>query len=272
MKIESKQIGILLVITFLCFSLPLVYAIYELPTQISHELNSTISEVDEKVKPIIYRLIFFLITELIIGVIGVLFLLKSLSQKSQNSDNENLTKEVIEELKFAYQKEEKFDEQEKKDEVSKILSLEASLLKISRKEDFLNAVVKHFEISQAAIYETIIKEDIPYLQFTFGYAFYLPENKNLEIVFGEGLIGQVAKTQKPLLINAIPENYIKIASGLGESSPTELLIIPVVMEGNTIGVVEFSSFKTFNKDQVKYLEKTLFNNAEKILNLDNKHV
>lgn len=272
MKIESRQIGILLVVTFLCFSLPLVYAIYELPTQISYELDSTISEVEEKVNPIIYRLIFFLTTELIIGITGVIFLLRNISQKSQTPDNENLTKEVIEELRFAYLEEEKIDEQEKKDEVSKILGLEARLLKVSRKEDFINALVKHFEISQAAIYETITKDDINYLQFSFGYAFYLPENKSLEIVFGEGLIGQVAKTQKSLLINSIPENYIKIASGLGESSPTELLIIPIVIEGNTLGVVEFSSFKSFSNDQIKYLEKALFNNAEKILNLDNKHV
>lgn len=272
MKIESKQIGILLVVTFLCFSLPLVYAIYELPTQISYELNSTLAEVEEKVNPIIYKLIFFLVTELIVGITGVIFLLRSVAKKSQSAENDNLTKEVIEELKFAYQEEEKIDEQEKKDEVSKILSLEARLLKVSRREDFLNALVKHFEISQAAIYETVVNDDIHYLHYTFGYAFYLPENKTLEIAFGEGLIGQVAKTQKPLLITSIPENYIKIASGLGESSPTELLIIPIIIEGNTIGVVEFSSFKNFTKEQIKYLEKALFNNAEKILNLDNKHV
>jgi CheY-like chemotaxis protein/signal transduction histidine kinase/CHASE3 domain sensor protein len=56
--------------------------------------------------------------------------------------------------------------------------------------------------------------------------------------FGEGLVGQVALEKKIKVFHPVPENYLKISSGLGETTPTHLICIPVLFENETIAVLE----------------------------------
>lgn len=52
-----------------------------------------------------------------------------------------------------------------------------------------------------------------------------------EIIFslGDGLIGEAFRTTKLVVMNQIPPNYIRIRSGLGESLPHTVVIVPVIM-------------------------------------------
>lgn len=65
------------------------------------------------------------------------------------------------------------------------------------------------------------------------------------IHFGEGLVGQAALENKAILLDAVPENYMKIKSGLGSASPAHLYIVPIEYEGKVIAVIEIGSFKPF---------------------------
>ncbi len=56
--------------------------------------------------------------------------------------------------------------------------------------------------------------------------------------FGEGLIGQVALEKKTKILHPVPENYLKITSGLGESTPTHIICLPILFEDETIAVLE----------------------------------
>jgi hypothetical protein len=77
---------------------------------------------------------------------------------------------------------------------------------------------------------------------------------------GDGIPGQVAKSKSMMIITAIPEGYLKVQSGLGEASPGNLVIIPLLLNKETIGVIEFASFQTPDKE----MEWT-FRNLAKIL-------
>ena len=56
------------------------------------------------------------------------------------------------------------------------------------------------------------------------------------IKFGEGLIGQVAKEKRPLLIDDVPPSYFnKIECALGEMIPRSLLICPILYENEVLG-------------------------------------
>ena len=72
---------------------------------------------------------------------------------------------------------------------------------------------------------------------------------------GEGLPGQVAKNKTIMNIEHIPENYI-IVSGLGSGYPKNLLIVPLLLNKETIGVIELASFKKFD-DQTEWTIKNL---------------
>jgi hypothetical protein len=78
-----------------------------------------------------------------------------------------------------------------------------------------------------------------------SYAFY-NEDELREFTEDIGLSGQVAANKKLLNISNIPEKYITIHSGLGKSSPTNLIIFPILNNNEAIGIIELASFIKFD--------------------------
>ena len=88
---------------------------------------------------------------------------------------------------------------------------------------------------------------------TYGYK----ERKTISNRFkvGEALVGQAALEKKAIVITQAPEDYIKIASGLGESAPTSIIVLPVLFEENVMAVVELASFTPFTEVQQTFLDQ-----------------
>ncbi len=72
---------------------------------------------------------------------------------------------------------------------------------------------------------------------------------------GEGLVGNCALEKQTMHLTEIPDNYIQITSGLGGSEPHSLLLIPMKMEDEVLGVIEIASFNEFEKYQIGFLEQ-----------------
>lgn len=108
--------------------------------------------------------------------------------------------------------------------------------------------------AQGAFY--IKDEQQPYLQLAGSYAF--KERKHMENRFaiGEGIIGQCALEQQPILLTKVPSDHLNIQSGLGESAPLTIMVLPISFEGNLYGVVEIASFHAFDSIKQSLLEET----------------
>jgi len=72
---------------------------------------------------------------------------------------------------------------------------------------------------------------------------------------GDGLVGQAALEKKPILIADPPEDYIHIASGLGEAAPRDIIVIPVLFEGQVLAVIELASFRPFSEIILQFLDQ-----------------
>jgi methyl-accepting chemotaxis protein len=95
----------------------------------------------------------------------------------------------------------------------------------------------------------------PHFELTAAFAYNRFKYKQKKIMLGEGLIGACAIERKTMLLTEIPEGYVEITSGLGKSKPTSLIIVPLIMEGEVLGVIELASFNSFDQHQVEFLEK-----------------
>ena len=110
-------------------------------------------------------------------------------------------------------------------------------------ETLLANIAKTVEIVQGQLYLKDLQTEV--FRFRAGYAFF-SETTPPEYREGETLAGQVAKNQKLINIDNIPEGYITILSGLGKGSPKHLIIAPIISPDNkTIGIMELASFKPF---------------------------
>jgi signal transduction histidine kinase/CheY-like chemotaxis protein/HAMP domain-containing protein len=72
---------------------------------------------------------------------------------------------------------------------------------------------------------------------------------------GEGLVGQAAFERKTIALTDVPQNYIKVGSGLGESSPADILVMPVLFEDQVLGVIELASLRPFSDVNRDFLER-----------------
>ncbi|UPK46987.1 CHASE3 domain-containing protein [Paenibacillus pabuli] len=74
---------------------------------------------------------------------------------------------------------------------------------------------------------------------------------------GEGLVGQSAIEKRVLQMNDLPQNYIRISSGLGDASAASLTVAPVVFEGNTIAVIELAFMKPIEPKGTRLLTELI---------------
>lgn len=117
-------------------------------------------------------------------------------------------------------------------------------------QNIINEVCKQLQAGQAALYT--VHEST--LTFTCGFAVASDEFIKHEYKFGEGLIGRVAKEAKSLYIDKLPKGHITIFSGLGSSSPTYLIIVPLVHNEEVKGVLEVALFNSISKNTILQLE------------------
>ncbi|MCH8207728.1 MAG: GAF domain-containing protein [Nitrospinae bacterium] len=99
------------------------------------------------------------------------------------------------------------------------------------------------------------------LKLTGSYAYSKGKNLANEFTVGEGLVGQAALEKKSVLVTDLPEDYIRIQSGLGEAPPRNILVAPFLYEGNVMGVIELGSVHTIPDDHMKFLNQALDNIA-----------
>jgi HAMP domain-containing protein/CheY-like chemotaxis protein/nitrogen-specific signal transduction histidine kinase len=88
-----------------------------------------------------------------------------------------------------------------------------------------------------------------------SYAYNNEINIKREFALGEGLVGQVALEKERILLSNVPEGYVKIASGLGDAAPLDLIILPVLFEKEIKAVIELASFETFSETHLDFLEQ-----------------
>ncbi|HKR77560.1 MAG TPA: ATP-binding protein, partial [Rhodanobacter sp.] len=74
---------------------------------------------------------------------------------------------------------------------------------------------------------------------------------------GEGLVGQCALDHRPIELDHLPDDYLRIDSGSGNALPRHLLILPVLLRDRLLGVLEFAGFEAPTALQRQLLEQLL---------------
>src|SRR5207302_3072320 len=97
--------------------------------------------------------------------------------------------------------------------------------------------------------------DEPELKLLASYA--RPGGNEIKQRFklGESLVGQAALERHRILLADVPNDYVKISSGLGESRPMNIVVLPILFEGEVKAVMELSSLDCFNSTHQAFLDQ-----------------
>jgi signal transduction histidine kinase/DNA-binding response OmpR family regulator/CHASE3 domain sensor protein len=106
-----------------------------------------------------------------------------------------------------------------------------------------------------------------YVGATIG-ALYLPDESNRirriasfafspdapqELERGEGLVGQALLEPKLVTLTDLPKGYLKVASGLGDSPPSSLVVAPLTADGVPVGAIELGFMSALGERVPRFL-------------------
>jgi signal transduction histidine kinase/DNA-binding response OmpR family regulator len=95
----------------------------------------------------------------------------------------------------------------------------------------------------------------PLLSLMASYGYQERKNLSKDWHIGEGLVGQAAFEKQRLLVSNLPEDYIQIVSGLGQAPPRNLVVLPILFEGQVKAVIELAAFEPFQAIHLNFLDQ-----------------
>lgn len=114
-------------------------------------------------------------------------------------------------------------------------------------------VVNYLDANQGGIFALDTEDQFIELRACLAYNRQKFQQKKIGL--NEGLVGRCVMEKKTIYMTQLPDTYITITSGLGEASPTSLILIPLKHNENVVGVIELAFFKNLESHQIEFLEK-----------------
>jgi PAS domain S-box-containing protein len=118
---------------------------------------------------------------------------------------------------------------------------------------FIREIVKYLNAIQGGFF--LLNEnhqEIPMLELISAFAYNRKKYLQKSIPLGEGLVGTCAREKQIINLTEIPDGYITITSGLGDTKPDNLLLVPILHENVLIGVLEIASLHLYKAHEIKF--------------------
>jgi len=123
-------------------------------------------------------------------------------------------------------------------------------------DQIISSLVKYLKANQGGLF--VVKnelEDTPFLEMIACYAYERKKYQQKRVEVGQGLIGQAYLEKDYIYMKEVPADYVQITSGLGQATPTDLLIMPLIVNEQVYGIIEIASFHEFKDYQIDFLQK-----------------
>ncbi|MFJ9907390.1 HAMP domain-containing protein [Streptomyces sp. NPDC101152] len=97
----------------------------------------------------------------------------------------------------------------------------------------------------------------PELRLVGSYGYPDDSERPERIPVGRSLVGQAARNQRPISVEELPAGYVTISSGLGQAVPSALVVLPIVVEEQVLGVIELASLTRFTQIHQDFLSQLM---------------
>ncbi|MBL0740181.1 GAF domain-containing protein [Chryseolinea lacunae] len=130
----------------------------------------------------------------------------------------------------------------------------------------LKLMVDYLHTNQGALYILQGHDNDRHLERLSTYAYAKKKFTNDRVTPGTGLIGQCVLEGETIYLKDVPDDFIKITSGLGEATPRNIVLVPLQVRKRVMGVLELASFKMLLPHEVEFVERIAESIATLLLN------
>lgn len=117
----------------------------------------------------------------------------------------------------------------------------------------LPELVRYLEASLGAIF--IYNAESKHLEVSSAYAYDKSKKLDLQVIPGEGLVGQCFLEGRYNYLTQLPTDYSTIISGLGQIPPKSAVFVPLkANDGQIHGVLELASIRELETYEIHFLE------------------
>lgn len=185
-------------------------------------------------------------------------------------DNKGELGESLAEMRFSLSKVAKEDRQ--RNWVNEGISMFAEILRKNGDDnqrlcdELIANLVKYTNSSQGLIF--LVEESDEFgevMEVKSCYALSRKKYLKKQIIKGEGVAGQAWQENDVIYLSEVPEDYIHITSGLGHANPRNVLVVPLNVNEETVGVLELASFSEYEKYQIEFIKKVSESMAASII-------
>ncbi|MGD1894980.1 MAG: GAF domain-containing protein [Cyclobacteriaceae bacterium] len=122
-------------------------------------------------------------------------------------------------------------------------------------DQLITSTVKYMSSNQGGLFVVDRSSNEVAIQLVACYAYERKKFLEKTISPGEGLIGQAYLEGEYLHFTEIPADYVNITSGLGQATPTSLLIVPLKVNEEVEGLLELAGFREFEEHEIEFLQR-----------------
>ncbi len=134
----------------------------------------------------------------------------------------------------------------------------------------ISNLVKYIHANQGGLYiEYNTEKQERYLELAACYAYDKRKHVEGKIAEGQGLLGQCMLEKDFVFLTDVPKDYVKITSGLGEATPRNIVVAPLIFNETFFGAIELALFKVMKPHELEFLKKVCENIASEIASLKN---
>lgn len=243
----------------------------ELINEVMIIVNESQSKANSSTQLSLYIIILGVILSIFAGIVSIWMYKRSLKadkilrENAENLEqqNEEIISQQIEQETILQKLTELVADNEQhywlKNQFARITGLSQGVVSLEKMVNMLiTELAKLVEAGQGVFYVKDTESNSQhYGEYVLLGSYAYTERKNLSNSFrvGEGLVGQAVLEKKAILLTHVPNDYIHIQSGLGESKPLNILVLPIVFEETVIAVIELASFQMFTKLQQDLLDQ-----------------